>query len=77
MDSDSDTEPQIFQHPPHPSLPLTLTTPETYDCQLLVIAQEGTAALFAHSLIGPLKPSNRLNFSKSKQGSLADLYLDS
>lgn len=43
---------------------------------MLVIAQCGAPALFAHSLIGPLEVVNKLNFSKPKQSSLAELYLD-
>lgn len=43
---------------------------------MLVVAQFGAPALFAHSLIGPLEIVNKLNFSKAKQSSLAELYLD-
>jgi hypothetical protein len=38
---------------------------------MLVVAQFGAPALFAHSLIGPLEIVNKLNFSKAKQSSLA------
>ena len=38
------------------------------------MATYGAASLFAHSLVGNTPPSNRINFSKQKQTSLADLY---
>jgi hypothetical protein len=39
------------------------------------VAAYGAASLFAHSLIGQTPPANRLNFSRQKQHSLADLFL--
>jgi hypothetical protein len=38
------------------------------------VALYGPASLFAHSLITNPKPINRINFSRAKQQSLADLY---
>jgi len=76
MECESDHEETEFQHPPHPTLGLSFQKEEKYDCYMLVIAQFGAPALFAHSLIGPLEVVNKLNFSKAKQSSLAELYLD-
>lgn len=39
------------------------------------MATYGAASLFAYSLIGQTPPANRLNFSRQKQQSLADLFL--
>jgi len=55
-------------------LTLTLQKDVEYNSELLIIAQYGPASLFAHSLIGPQVPVNRVNFSKAKQSALADLY---
>lgn len=45
-----------------------------YQCITLFIATYGASSLFAHSLVGGDKASNRVNFSRAKQQSLADLY---
>jgi hypothetical protein len=38
------------------------------------VATYGASSLYAQSLVGSAAPSNRLNFSRQKQSSLADLY---
>lgn len=60
--------------PPYPTLELAFRDQQTYHCRTLFVATFGAASLFAHSLVGSTPPSNRLNFSKQKQQSLADLY---
>jgi hypothetical protein len=45
-----------------------------YQCSTLLVASYGAASLFAYSLIANQSPVNRLNFSRAKQQSLADLY---
>lgn len=74
MDWD-DEQTEEFFYPPHPTLPLAFASPaHPRPCQLLLVALYGPASLFARSLIGNATPINRLNFSRAKQQSLADLY---
>lgn len=62
--------------PPYPTLPLAFQdhSQTQYQCSTLFVATYGAGALFAYSLVGSTQPSNRINFSKQKQQSLADLY---
>jgi hypothetical protein len=62
--------------PPYPTLPLAFHdhSETEFQCSTLFVATYGAAALFAYSLVGSTPPSNRINFSKQKQQSLADLY---
>ena len=66
-----------FVYQPHPTLDFVLQKEGQYECSTLVVAESGPAALFVHSLIGKESMVNRVNFSKAKQSSLADVYLDS
>lgn len=68
-------EEEAFQYLPHAQLALAFEKTIIYECDTLVIAEHGPAALFAYSLVGSAAPVNRLNFSKAKQSALADLYL--
>ena len=74
---DEQSEEEAFQYQPHPQLDLDFQKEGHYDCQTLVIGQFGPSALFLHSVMGQLSLANRVNFSKAKQSSLADLYVDS
>lgn len=63
--------------PPYPTLELSFSDDSRtcYQCGTLFVATYGAASLFAQSLVGSAVPANRLNFSRQKQHSLADLYL--
>ena len=74
---DEQSEEEAFQYQPHPELDLSFQKEGHYDCQTLVIGQFGPSGLFLHSIMGQLPLANRVNFSKAKQSSLADLYVDS
>ena len=62
-------------YPPHPTVQLRFAKGDLYKCQTLVVSQYGPASLFAGSLIGPIAPADRVNFSKAKQQGLADLFV--
>jgi hypothetical protein len=70
-------EAEEFVLPPYPTLELAFQEQphEPYQCSTLFIATYGAGSLFAHSLVGNTPPANRINFSRQKQHSLADLYL--
>jgi hypothetical protein len=66
-----------FVLPPYPTQELAFhdTSCQAYKCATLYVATYGAASLFAYSLIGEAVPANRINFSRQKQHSLADLFL--
>lgn len=73
-ESSDEKETEEFVPPPYPTLGLSFRDHQSYECATLFVAAYGAGSLFAHSLVGSATPCNRLNFSRQKQQSLADLY---